>query len=131
MAAEESAPLLASGNAMASRTFWCLVFASGIIVTLVIYGVLQERIMQHPYGGEMFTYSVFLVFLNRVANVVFALCMAAAKGEDIRNKAPLWKYLIVSLSNVFASSCQYEALKYVSFAVRASRCCRSCCGGSF
>ena len=24
-------------------------------------------------------------------------------------KAPLWKYLIVSLSNVYASSCQYEA----------------------
>ena len=24
-------------------------------------------------------------------------------------QAPLWKYLVVSLSNVYASSCQYEA----------------------
>merc|ERR1719183_1281481 len=34
------------------------------------------------------------------------------------NSAPLWKYLAISFSNVYASTCQYEALKYVSFPVQ-------------
>merc|ERR1719382_1125413 len=66
----------------------------------------------------MFSYSVFLVFSNKVFAVIFAICMALAKGESLASQAPLWKYLIVSLSNVYASTCQYEALKYVSFAVQ-------------
>merc|ERR1719442_308248 len=39
-------------------------------------------------------------------------------GESYRNSAPLWKYLAISFSNVYASTCQYEALKYVSFPVQ-------------
>merc|ERR1719265_1865364 len=34
------------------------------------------------------------------------------------NKAPLWKYFAISLSNVAATTCQYEALKCVSFPVQ-------------
>merc|ERR1719410_2351443 len=44
--------------------------------------------------------------------------MARIHGESLRNNAPLWKYAAISLSNVGASTCQYEALKYVSFAVQ-------------
>merc|ERR1719198_1950585 len=44
--------------------------------------------------------------------------MVAAKSENVVNSAPLWKYLAISFSNVYASTCQYEALKYVSFAVQ-------------
>ena len=32
--------------------------------------------------------------------------------------APIWTYFAVSLSNVIATTCQYEALKYVSFPVQ-------------
>jgi len=87
---------------------------------LVIYGILQERIITIPYGTPplRFTDSVFLVFCNRFVAVVFALCMVAGKGESFANSAPLWKYLAVSFSNVYASTCQYEALKYVSFPVQ-------------
>ena len=74
--------------------------------------------MTVPYDGVLFKYSVFLVLCNRLAAVIFGLAMAVAKGEKLTNQAPLWKYLIVSLSNVYASTCQYEALKYVSFAVQ-------------
>jgi len=97
---------------------WCLFYASGIVGMLVVYGVLQERIMTMPYDNETFTFSVFLVFCNRMAAVVFAIVMAIVNREQFGNGAPLWKYLIVSLSNVFASTCQYESLKYVSFAVQ-------------
>merc|ERR1719335_643295 len=103
-----------------NSVLWCCFYGSGIIGTLVIYGLLQERIMSMPYGAppEKFTDSVFLVFCNRVVAVLFALVMVALKGEDYKNHAPLWKYLAISFSSVYASSCQYEALKYVSFPVQ-------------
>merc|ERR1719324_1495551 len=76
--------------------------------------------MSIPYGTppQNFTDSVFLVFCNRVVAVLFAMVMVGAKGEDYKNSAPLWKYLAISFSNVYASTCQYEALKYVSFPVQ-------------
>lgn len=74
--------------------------------------------MQVPYGTTVFTSSAFLVFCNRVCNLLFALAMCVCNGERIRNQAPLWKYVLVSVSNVAATTCQYEALKYVSFPVQ-------------
>jgi adenosine 3'-phospho 5'-phosphosulfate transporter B2 len=102
------------------QTFWCLFYSTGIIATLVVYGLLQENIMTHGYGpdGALFSFSLFLVFWNRVAAALYAVAMAVWYRESLRNNAPLWRYLIVSLANVYASACQYEALKYVSFAVQ-------------
>jgi len=76
--------------------------------------------MTRPYGddGVMFTDSVFLVLLNRICNGIFALSMMCVLGEGKLWAAPLWKYVAISLSNVYASTCQYEALKYVSFPVQ-------------
>jgi len=103
-----------------TAALWCCFYGIGIIGMLVIYGLQQERIMSLPYGTPpmMFTDSVFLVFANRVVAVVFALVMVAVKGEAFSNHAPLWKYLAISFSSVYASTCQYEALKYVSFPVQ-------------
>merc|ERR1719203_1397503 len=80
-------------------------YGAGVILSLLVYGVLQERIITQTYGGDLFA-------------DLFAISMALAKGESLASKAPLWKYLTVSLSNVYASTCQYEALKYVSFPVQ-------------
>eukprot|EP00439_Symbiodinium_sp_Y106_P045355 s1655_g5.t1 len=96
----------------------CVVFAMGIIISLGAYGVLQERIMSEPYGDEYFKVSVFLVLCNRLAAIMFAVIMVAVKGESYVATVPIWKYLAVSLSNVSATWCQYEALKYVSFPVQ-------------
>merc|ERR1719194_250609 len=76
--------------------------------------------MTQAYGEPpvQFTDSVFLVFMNRSVAVIFALVMIGVKGESYMNSAPLWKYLAISFSNVYASACQYEALKYVSFPVQ-------------
>jgi len=113
----DATPAAAQANYLQS-CMWCSFYAMGIISMLVIYGMLQERIMTIPYGNETFSFSVFLVFCNRVAAVLFACTMVLVHREEFRNGAPLWKYLVVSLSNVFASTCQYESLKYVSFAVQ-------------
>merc|ERR1712194_571906 len=70
------------------------------------------------YGTEMFTYSLVLVFFNRVAAGCFGLFMIWQKGEPYKNQAALWRYAAVSVGNVTATYCQYEALKYVSFPVQ-------------
>jgi len=44
--------------------------------------------------------------------------MVLAKGESLKSTPPLWKYAAVSISNVAATTCQYEALKFVSFPVQ-------------
>jgi adenosine 3'-phospho 5'-phosphosulfate transporter B2 len=108
-------PASATDYDMAS---WCAFYGAGVIGTLLVYGVLQERIMQVPYDGELFTVTAFLVFSNRIFNCCYASAMMGIKGEEFENKAPLWKYMVISLSNVAATSCQYEALKYVSFPVQ-------------
>lgn len=74
--------------------------------------------MAMPYGQEFFSCSLFLVFLNRCGAVVFAGTMALWNGEMLTPAAPLWKYGAVSCSNVAATTCQYEALKFVSFPVQ-------------
>mmetsp|Transcript_5370 Transcript_5370/g.15868 ORF Transcript_5370/g.15868 Transcript_5370/m.15868 type:complete len:354 (+) Transcript_5370:49-1110(+) len=97
---------------------WILFYSLGVLGTLAAYGLLQERIMVYPYDGEYFTVSIFLVFCNRVAAIVFSIFMIVIRGDSFRNKAPLWKYMVVSLSNVTSSYCQYEALKWVTFPVQ-------------
>ena len=44
--------------------------------------------------------------------------MSQARGEGLRLTAAPQQYAAVSLSNVVATTCQYEALKYVSFPVQ-------------
>jgi len=96
----------------------CAAFGMGIIIMLGIYGVIQEKVMSVPYGGELFKASIFLVLVNRLFAVLFASTMCAVHQESPVNKAPLWKYFAISLSNVAATTCQYEALKWVSFPVQ-------------
>ena len=96
--------------------------AAGIIGTLVCYGILQERIMTIPYGekgrGNYFKYSLFIVLLNRFLTCCTAFVTCVVKGEGLKPVAPLYAYAGVSISNVVATSCQYEALKYVTFPVQ-------------
>jgi len=96
----------------------CIVYASGIIFALGVCGVFQERIMSEPYDDEFFKVSVFLVLCNRIAAILYAMVMVCIKGEQFAHMVPLWKYFAVSMSNVAATWCQYEALKYVSFPVQ-------------
>ncbi|KXZ52167.1 hypothetical protein GPECTOR_10g796 [Gonium pectorale] len=90
----------------------------------MLYGVLQERIMTMPFGegasGEVFKYSLFLVLCNRLTTCAVAIVMLLYDGKysEIKPVAPIWTYFAVSLSNVVATTCQYEALKYVSFPVQ-------------
>lgn len=92
----------------------------GIVGSLILYGLLQERIMTQPYGEDeaRFTQSVFLVLNNRLVSATVAFIVLSHKKLSTAPVAKWWEYCAVSFSNVVATSCQYEALKYVSFPVQ-------------
>jgi adenosine 3'-phospho 5'-phosphosulfate transporter B2 len=94
-----------------------------VIVTLalLVYGVLQERIMTVGFGPdrtEVFSSSIFLVLCNRLCTCILAFVFIAATEPNSLPSAPMQAYASISLTNVIATSCQYEALKFVSFAVQ-------------
>lgn len=98
---------------------------AGIMSTLVIYGLLQEKIMRVPYGPnkEFFKYSLFLVFCNRITTSAVSAGTLLASKKALDPVAPVYKYGIVSVSNILTTTCQYEALKYVSFPVQTLAKC--------
>ena len=94
--------------------------AGGIIGALAMYGYQQERLMALPYGDdasgqEYFKHTVFLVLNNRIVAGLAGLVMIFVKGESFAGGPAIWKYLVIAISNIGATYCQYEALKYVSF----------------
>ena len=60
----------------------------------VLFQYFPSRAIQgHP--GSLFTFSVFLVLCNRLAAVIFAVFMAQAKGENMKNQAaPLFFFIL-------------------------------------
>jgi len=98
-----------------------LMCVGGIMGFFLIYGIMQEKIMDTPYGSDeagnpvYFEETTFLVFSNRVFAAVVAMAILLYRRESLRPKAPLINYVGVSGSNFCATYCQYEALKYVNF----------------
>lgn len=90
---------------------------SGIVGCLMLYGTLQERIMAEPFEPDnaMFTETLFIVLCNRVVTTTVALVALLSLQMDAKPVAPIYSYIAVAFSNVIATTCQYEALKYVSF----------------
>eukprot|EP00210_Caulerpa_lentillifera_P001006 g969.t1 len=93
---------------------------TGIVGCLMLYGVLQERIMAEPFApdGAMFKDSLFLVLCNRLVTTSVALVAILTFKLEAKPVAPIYSYFAVSFSNVIATTCQYEALKFVSFPVQ-------------
>ncbi|XP_030447665.1 UDP-galactose/UDP-glucose transporter 5 isoform X1 [Syzygium oleosum] len=129
MAEETTAPAVGREDEGKSKSkLWKGVFAvTGIMTTLVIYGVLQEKIMRVPYGAganqEYFKYSLFLVFCNRIATSAVSAGVLLASKKALDPVAPIYKYGLISISNILTTTCQYEALKYVSFPVQTLAKC--------
>ena len=113
---------MASNAPSTSTVLKVLGCVTGVVGSLLIYGILQERIMTRPYGvgenAERFTFSVFLVMNNRCVSMIVAAVVLALKKGLVSPVAPIYSYGAVSASNVVATTCQYEALKYVSFPVQ-------------
>ncbi|KAK8479314.1 hypothetical protein V6N12_025697 [Hibiscus sabdariffa] len=86
---------------------------------------IQEKIMRVPYGvnKEYFRYSLFLVFCNRITTSAVSAGLLLARKKAVNPVAPVYKYCLISVSNMLTTTCQYEALKYVSFPVQTLAKC--------
>eukprot|EP01111_Echinosteliopsis_oligospora_P019146 TRINITY_DN909_c0_g1_i1.p1 TRINITY_DN909_c0_g1~~TRINITY_DN909_c0_g1_i1.p1 ORF type:complete len:361 (-),score=95.18 TRINITY_DN909_c0_g1_i1:95-1177(-) len=110
-----------SSSSFLSPTTRMVLAVAGIMGFFLLYGLLQERIMTRKYGEDelgrpiYFEETTFLVLSNRVLAIIIGLSIMFYQGLDIKNAAPLHKYMGVAASNFSATWCQYEALKYVSF----------------
>ncbi|EOD39981.1 hypothetical protein EMIHUDRAFT_69853 [Emiliania huxleyi CCMP1516] len=97
--------------------------AVGIVVSYVLWGYMQERIMTQPYAtGELFRSSKFLVFANRALALLVAYAAREAQraqGACVSHTAPLYQFSFSSVSNILSSVSQYEALRYISFPTQA------------
>lgn len=119
-------PTSGAGGTWKESKLWKMIFAvAGILTTLVTYGVLQEKIMRVPYGTdkEFFRYSLFLVFCNRITTSAVSAGALLASKKALDPVAPVYKYCLVSVTNILTTTCQYEALKYVSFPVQTLAKC--------
>jgi adenosine 3'-phospho 5'-phosphosulfate transporter B2 len=96
-----------------------LMHGGGILMSLIVYGILQERIMTQPYGEGIYfkdySSSAYLVLNNRIISMFVAIIIMKFKGESLKNQAPILACSGVSVSNTIATFCQYDALRYVSF----------------
>ncbi|OVA18267.1 UAA transporter [Macleaya cordata] len=81
--------------------------------------------MRVPYGEnkEFFRYSLFLVFCNRITTSAVSAGALLASKKALDPVAPIYKYCLISVSNILTTTCQYEALKYVSFPVQTLAKC--------
>ena len=116
------------------------------IFCLGVYGVLQERVMTIPYESSknndevgtqypdaIFASSIFLVLSNRVCALfvggvaLFYTSSAPSKAcrhHPLSKKKYWWwpdssleNYACVAFSNLVSTLCQYEVLKYLSYAI--------------
>lgn len=81
---------------------WLLVVTTS---ALVIYGVLQERVMTKGWGPqqELFPYSSFLVLSNRLFCVMVLVAHSLYTGQSFTPVAPLRSYCLVSASNMLST----------------------------
>ncbi|KAH9620920.1 hypothetical protein KSS87_011026 [Heliosperma pusillum] len=105
------------GERRVERLYVNLINLSGVPV--------QEKIMRVPYGQnkEFFKYSLFLVFCNRLMTSAVSAGALLASKKALDPVAPVYKYCLVSVTNILTTTCQYEALKYVSFPVQTLAKC--------
>ncbi|KAK8969263.1 UDP-galactose/UDP-glucose transporter 5B [Platanthera guangdongensis] len=98
---------------------------AGIMFALLVYGVLQEKIMRVPYGDdkEYFTSSLFLVLCNCITTSAVSAGFLLISKKTLAPAAPMRYYCVISISNLLTTTCQYEALKYVSFPVQTLAKC--------
>lgn len=107
-----------------ARTVRGIFLSVGIFLSLVTYAYCQERIMTRPFlvssSEAMFANTLFLVLVNRT----FAVCAAAvvivstSGVAGLAPQAPLEKFPVVSVANLVATMCQYEALKWITLATQ-------------
>ena len=91
-------------------------YAAGLGVSFLIYGILQERIITLPYDdGPVFDRVLFLVFVNRIVSAAIAAVALLCVGRPLAPVAPWQNYAASAGLNLSGTVMQYEAVKHISY----------------
>ncbi|POY74919.1 hypothetical protein BMF94_1895 [Rhodotorula taiwanensis] len=109
-----------------------LLHAAGLISIYSLYGVLQEKIMKsstYSPHKEHFTSSSLLIVFNRLFSTSSGLAILMHKtrqqpengsfAQRLKPASPYFAYALVALCNFLSTSCQYQALRYVSYTTQS------------
>mmetsp|Transcript_26727 Transcript_26727/g.103844 ORF Transcript_26727/g.103844 Transcript_26727/m.103844 type:complete len:286 (+) Transcript_26727:138-995(+) len=102
-------------------SWWRISEVQGVICALSIwtcylyYGFLHEKMFKVEYGGERFSYSIFLVFMQCIFNMAAAGIVLQLFPQERRDTTPHSSYALVSLSYLGAMVCSFTALHYISY----------------
>lgn len=95
----------------------------GIYTCYLTYGVLQEWIYSYRTPeGDRFSSTLFLLFIQVVANTVIAAVgiLTSSSPDDLKHsKMPVKSVAMMGLCYISAMMCSNEALKYVSYPTQA------------
>mmetsp|Transcript_19911 Transcript_19911/g.28996 ORF Transcript_19911/g.28996 Transcript_19911/m.28996 type:complete len:354 (-) Transcript_19911:597-1658(-) len=92
-----------------------VISAVSIYTCYLYYGFLHEKMFKVEYGGEKFSYTIFLVFMQCVFNMVAAGIVLKIFPQEKRDTTPHSSYALVSLSYLGAMVCSFSALHYISY----------------
>ncbi|GAA5934766.1 hypothetical protein JCM1841_005040 [Sporobolomyces salmonicolor] len=109
-----------------------MLHGAGLVFIYSLYGVLQEKIMKSStYGpnNEHFTSSSLLIVANRVFSISVGFLIlfyksrqspeAGSFAQRLRPTSPYFAYASVAVFNFLSTSCQYQALRYVSYTTQS------------
>lgn len=101
---------------------------TGLQVSYVLWGLVQEFLMTQDYAAGKFKSSSFCVFGNRFLALLISLGIVMFKrwtSPTPLKEAPFYYYAPASISNTLSSWAQYEALKFLSFPTQTlSKSCK-------
>lgn len=101
---------------------------TGLQVSYVLWGLVQEFLMTQDYAFGKFKSSSFCVFGNRFLALLISLGIVMFKkwsSPAPLKEAPFYYYAPASISNTLSSWAQYEALKFLSFPTQTlSKSCK-------
>jgi len=97
-----------------------VISAVSIYTCYLYYGFLHEKMFKVEYGGEKFSYTIFLVFMQCVFNMVAAGIVLKIFPQEKRDTTPHSSYALVSLSYLGAMVCSFSALHYISYPMQVS-----------
>jgi len=86
----------------------------GLVISFVLYGIIQEYIMTQEYNGGKFPSSSFLVFCNRILGFLVCSCILLVRRESCFPQGSLY-CSIPAMTLTVSTMCQYSSLRYVSF----------------
>jgi len=99
-------------NQLTDSIFTCFI---GVFVCYFFFGISQEKITRGDYGDEKFVFAQALVFIQCIANLIFAKTASSVVTRPKEDKTPKLLYIFCSMCYAGAMVASNQALLYISY----------------